>query len=180
MRNHPLDQLSHIGGTEPDGYTPTGVAHSVAANRISYVFDLHGPSMSIDTACSSSLVAIHHAVTALRTGQCDLALAGGVNAVLSPDIALCFRTAGILAPDGRCKSFAAHADGMCRSEGAVMVALRRLSDALAGDDRIYAVIRGGAVNSDGRTNGLMSPSAPSQARLLRAACTVATSKGPGL
>jgi acyl transferase domain-containing protein len=161
------------GGTEPDGYTPTGVAHSVAANRISYVFDLHGPSMSIDTACSSSLVAIHHAVTALRTGQCDLALAGGVNAVLSPDIALCFRTAGILAPDGRCKSFAAHADGMCRSEGAVMVALRRLSDALAGDDRIYAVIRGGAVNSDGRTNGLMSPSAPSQARLLRAACTAA-------
>ncbi|GAA2695452.1 hypothetical protein GCM10010412_088270 [Nonomuraea recticatena] len=161
------------GGAEPDGYTPTGVAHSVGANRISYVFDLHGPSMSIDTACSSSLVATHHAVTALRTGQCDLALAGGVNAVLSPDIALCFRTAGILAPDGRCKSFAAHADGMCRSEGAVMVILKRLSDALAGDDRIYAVIRGGAVNSDGRTNGLMSPSAPSQVRLLRAACAAA-------
>ncbi|WP_326640473.1 acyltransferase domain-containing protein [Streptosporangium sp. NBC_01755] len=158
---------------EPGLYTPTGVAHSVAANRISYVFDLHGPSMSVDTACSSSLVAVHQAVTALRTGQCDTALAGGVNAILSPDIGLCFRTAGVLAPDGRCRSFGAGADGMGRSEGAVMVTLRRLGDAIAAGDRIYALILGGAVNSDGRTNGLMSPSAPAQVRLLRAACRAA-------
>ncbi|WP_436762677.1 type I polyketide synthase [Streptosporangium sp. V21-05] len=164
---------SFSGAAEPGLYTPTGVAHSVAANRISYVFDLHGPSMSVDTACSSSLVAVHQAVTALRTGQCDTALAGGVNAILSPDIGLCFRTAGVLAPDGRCKSFGAGADGMGRSEGAVVVTLRRLGDALAAGDRIYALIRGGAVNSDGRTNGLMSPSAPAQVRLLRAACRAA-------
>ncbi|MEV4378493.1 beta-ketoacyl synthase N-terminal-like domain-containing protein [Streptosporangium sp. NPDC049644] len=162
-----------LAETEPGLYTPTGVAHSVAANRISYVFDLHGPSMAVDTACSSSLVAVHQAVTALRTGQCDAALAGGVNAILSPDIGLCFRTAGVLAPDGRCKSFGAGADGMGRSEGAVMVTLRRLGDALAAGDRIYALILGGAVNSDGRTNGLMSPSAPAQVRLLRAACRAA-------
>ncbi|MFC4894099.1 beta-ketoacyl synthase N-terminal-like domain-containing protein [Streptosporangium amethystogenes subsp. fukuiense] len=162
-----------LAETEPGLYTPTGVAHSVAANRISYVFDLHGPSMAVDTACSSSLVAVHQAVTALRTGQCDTALAGGVNAILSPDIGLCFRTAGVLAPDGRCKSFGAGADGMGRSEGAVMVTLRRLGDALAAGDRIYALILGGAVNSDGRTNGLMSPSAPAQVRLLRAACRAA-------
>ncbi|TMR19282.1 type I polyketide synthase, partial [Nonomuraea zeae] len=161
------------GGLAPDAYTPTGTAHSVAANRISYVFDLHGPSMAIDTACSSSLVAIHQAALALRTGQCDVALAGGVNAVLSPDIGRCFRTAGVLAPDGRCKSFGAGADGMGRSEGTVMVALKRLPDALAAGDRVYALIRGGAVNSDGRTNGLMSPSAPAQVRLLRAACQAA-------
>ncbi|MFF3442002.1 beta-ketoacyl synthase N-terminal-like domain-containing protein [Streptosporangium sp. NPDC002721] len=164
---------SFSGAAEPGLYTPTGVAHSVAANRVSYVFDLHGPSMAIDTACSSSLVAVHQAVTALQTGQCDTALAGGVNAILSPDIGLCFRTAGVLAPDGRCKSFGAGADGMGRSEGAVMVTLRRLGDALAAGDRIYALIRGGAVNSDGRTNGLMSPSAPAQVRLLRAACQAA-------
>ncbi|MER5647596.1 beta-ketoacyl synthase N-terminal-like domain-containing protein [Streptosporangium sp. NPDC002524] len=164
---------SFSGTAEPGLYTPTGVAHSVAANRVSYVFDLHGPSMAIDTACSSSLVAVHQAVTALQTRQCDTALAGGVNAILSPDIGLCFRTAGVLAPDGRCKSFGAGADGMGRSEGAVMVTLRRLGDALAAGDRIYALIRGGAVNSDGRTNGLMSPSAPAQARLLRAACRAA-------
>ncbi|MEU8380859.1 type I polyketide synthase, partial [Streptosporangium sp. NPDC048865] len=169
---------SFSGAAEPGLYTPTGVAHSVAANRISYVFDLHGPSMAVDTACSSSLVAVHQAVTALQTNQCDTALAGGVNAILSPDIGLCFRTAGVLAPDGRCKSFGADADGMGRSEGAVVVTLRRLGDALAAGDRIYALIRGGAVNSDGRTNGLMSPSAPAQARLLRAACQ-ATGADPG-
>ncbi|MFI6482206.1 type I polyketide synthase [Nonomuraea sp. NPDC050663] len=160
-------------GSERDGYTPTGAAHSVAANRISYVFDLHGPSMAVDTACSSSLVAVHQAVIALQTGQCDTALAGGVNAILSPDFGLCFRTAGVLAPDGRCKSFGAKADGMGRSEGAVVLALRRLSDAEAAGDRVYALVLGGAVNSDGRTNGLMSPSAPAQARLLRAACGAA-------
>ncbi|GAA4089296.1 type I polyketide synthase [Nonomuraea soli] len=160
-------------GSERDGYTPTGAAHSVAANRISYVFDLHGPSMAVDTACSSSLVAVHQAVIALQTGQCDTALAGGVNAILTPDFGLCFRTAGVLAPDGRCKSFGAKADGMGRSEGAVVLALRRLSDAEAAGDRVYALILGGAVNSDGRTNGLMSPSAPAQARLLRAACSAA-------
>lgn len=159
-----------LAPAEPGLYTPTGVAHSVAANRISYVFDLHGPSMSVDTACSSSLVAVHQAVTALQTGQCDTALAGGVNAILSPDIGLCFRTAGVLASDGRCRSFGAGADGMGRSEGAVVVTLRRLGDALAAGDRIYALILGGAVNNDGRTNGLMSPSAPAQTRLLRAAC----------
>ncbi|QYC41600.1 Erythronolide synthase, modules 3 and 4 [Nonomuraea coxensis DSM 45129] len=160
-------------GARPDGYTPTGAAHSIAANRVSYVFDLHGPSMAIDTACSSSLVAIHQAVLALRTGQCDLALAGGVNAVLSPEVGRCFGAAGVLAPDGRCKSFGADADGMGRSEGAVVLALRPLPDALAAGDRVYALILGGAVNSDGRTNGLMSPSAPAQARLLRAACRAA-------
>ena len=160
-------------GAGIDGYAPTGSAYSIAANRISYAFDLHGPSMAIDTACSSSLVCVHQAVMALRAGQCDAALAGGVNALLNPHVGQCFRAAGVLAPDGRCKSFGAGADGMGRSEGAVVLVLRRLADALADHDRVYALVRGGAVNNDGLTNGLMSPSAPAQVRLLRAACAAA-------
>ncbi|MET7334482.1 beta-ketoacyl synthase N-terminal-like domain-containing protein [Nonomuraea sp. NPDC005650] len=160
-------------GLRPHGYAPTGVAHSVAANRLSYVLDLRGPSLAVDTACSSSLVAVHQAVTALRAGDCDAALVGGVNVILSPTVGRCFRAAGVLSPDGRCKSFGAAADGMGRSEGAVAVVLQRLSDALDAGNRVYALIRGGAVNSDGRTNGLMSPSALAQTRLLRSACAAA-------
>lgn len=149
-----------------DAYSGTGTASSIAANRLSYVFDFRGPSMTLDSACSSSLVAVHQACRSLRDGECDLALAGGVNIMLSAGIGLNFSSAGVLAPDGRCKTFDARADGWVRGEGAGIVVLKPLRDALADDDPIYAVIRGSAVNQDGRTNGLMAPSRAAQEAVL--------------
>jgi phthiocerol/phenolphthiocerol synthesis type-I polyketide synthase C len=148
-------------------YSGTGNALSIAANRISYQFDLHGPSVAVDTACSSSLVAVHMACQSLRTGESTIALAGGVNLILSPSITITFTKAGVMAPDGRCKTFDARADGYVRSEGVGMVVLKPLSAALAHNDRIYAVIAGSAVNQDGRTNGLMAPSQQAQENVLR-------------
>lgn len=145
-----------------DGYSGTGTASSIAANRLSYFFDFRGPSLAVDSACSSSLVAVHQACRSLRDGECELALAGGVNVMLTPAIGLNFSRAGVLAADGRCKAFDARADGWVRGEGAGMVVLKPLSRALADADRVYAVIRGSAVNQDGRTNGLMAPSRGSQ------------------
>ena len=139
---------------------------SIAANRLSYVFDFRGPSMAIDTACSSSLVAVHLACRSLRDGECTLALAGGVNVILSPALAINFTKAGVMAPDGRCKTFDAGADGYVRGEGAGIVVLKPLGRALADDDPIYAVIRGSATNQDGRTNGLMAPSRQAQEAVL--------------
>jgi acyl transferase domain-containing protein/acyl carrier protein len=152
-----------------DAYAGTGNALSIAANRISYLFDFRGPSLAIDTACSSSLVAVHLACRSLRSGECTLALAGGVNLILSPAIAINFTKAGAMAPDGRCKSFDARADGYVRSEGAGIVVLKPLSTALADGDPIYAVIRGSAGNQDGRSNGIMAPNPLAQEAVLREA-----------
>ncbi|MDH7486314.1 MAG: beta-ketoacyl synthase N-terminal-like domain-containing protein [Anaerolineae bacterium] len=152
-----------------DAYAGTGNAHSIAANRLSYFLDLQGPSVAVDTACSASLVAVHLACQSLRAGECDLALAGGVNVMLTPDITINFTKAGVMAPDGRCKTFDARADGYVRGEGAGMVVLKPLPQALADGDPIYAVILGGAVNHDGRSNGLMAPSPQAQEAVLREA-----------
>lgn len=150
-----------------DAYGGTGVALSIAANRLSYHLDLRGPSVAVDTACSSSLVAIHQAIEALRRGACDRAIAGGVNLILSPDIGIVFSKAGILSADGRCKTFDASADGIARSEGAGAVVLEPLSRALAAGHPVWAVLHGGAVNSDGRSNGLMAPSGAAQEAAIR-------------
>lgn len=152
-----------------DAYAGTGNALSIAANRLSYVFDFRGPSLAVDTACSSSLVAVHLACQSLRNGESTLALAGGVNLILSPDITINFTKAGALAPDGRCKTFDARANGFVRSEGVGVVVLKPLTRALADGDPIYAVIRGSAVNQDGRSNGLMAPNPLAQEAVLREA-----------
>ena len=152
-----------------NGHSGTGNALAIAANRISYFFDLRGPSMAIDTACSSSLMAVHLACHSLRSGECELALAGGVNIMLSPAHSIAFTKAGVLAPDGRCKPFAAGANGYVRGEGGGLVLLKPLAKALADRDSIYAVIRGSAAGQDGRTNGLMAPSREAQEAVLLAA-----------
>jgi len=150
--------------------TPAANAVSIAANRISYVFDLQGPSLAVDTACSSSLTAIHLACESLRNGESTLALAGGVNALLSPDISIAFARAGLMSPDGRCKSFDDRADGYVRGEGVGIVVLKMLSDALRDGDEIYAQILGSAVRQDGRSNGLMAPRGCAQEAVIASAC----------
>jgi len=152
-----------------DAYVSTGNAYSVVAGRLSYFLGLQGPSIAIDTACSSSLVALHLACQGLRLGECDLALAGGVNVILTPELNINFSKARMMAPDGRCKTFDAAADGYVRGEGCATVVLRRLNDALADRDRILAVIRGSAVNQDGRSGGLTAPNGPAQEAVVRAA-----------
>jgi phthiocerol/phenolphthiocerol synthesis type-I polyketide synthase C len=149
-----------------DAYSGTGGALSIAANRLSYALDLHGPSMAIDTACSSSLVAVHLACRSLRDGESTLAIAGGVNVILSPALGLNFSKATLMAADGRCKTFDAAADGYVRGEGAGVVILKPLSQALTDGDQIYAVLRGSATNHDGRTNGLTAPSRHAQEAVL--------------
>lgn len=155
-----------------DAYASSGNAYSVAAGRLSYFLGLHGPSIAVDTACSSSLVALHLACQGLRLGECDLALAGGINLILSPEMNICFSKARMMAPDGRCKTFDAAADGYVRGEGCAMLALRRLSDAVADRDRILAVVRGSAVNQDGRSAGLTAPNGPAQEAVIHAALAV--------
>jgi polyketide synthase 13 len=151
-------------------YAITGTASSIVANRVSYFFDFHGPSVAVDTACSSSLVATHQAVQALRSGECDTALAGGVNALVTPAVTLGFDEIGqVLAPDGRIKSFSSDADGYTRSEGGAMLVLKRVDDARRDGDQILAVIAGSAVNHDGRSNGLIAPNPDAQADVLRRA-----------
>jgi acyl transferase domain-containing protein/thioesterase domain-containing protein/SAM-dependent methyltransferase/acyl carrier protein len=152
-----------------DAYAGTGSALSIAANRLSYWFDLRGPSMAIDTACSSSLVAVHLACRSLRSGECSLALAGGVNLILTPALTVNFTKAGFMAPDGLCKAFDSRADGYVRGEGAGVVVLKPLAFAIADRDPIYAVIRGSAVNQDGRSNGLTAPNRWAQEDVLRSA-----------
>ena len=150
-------------------YFASGIARSVASGRISYVLGLQGPNLSIDTACSSSLVAVHTACLHLRMGECRVALAGGSNIVLSPEIGIAFSKAHMMAPDGRCKSFDSRADGFVRGEGCGIVVLKRLSDALTDADNILAVIRGSAVNQDGRSGGLTVPNAKAQEGVIRQA-----------
>ena len=152
-----------------NAYLGTGNAHSIAANRISYLLDLRGPSVAIDTACSSSLVAIHMACESLRTAESDLAVAGAVNLILSPEVTIAFSHARMMAADGRCKTFDAKADGYVRAEGAGAVVLKRLSAALRDRDRILALIRGSAVNQDGRTAGIAAPNASAQQSVIREA-----------
>lgn len=147
----------------------SGIAHSVLSGRVSYLLGLQGPSVTIDTACSSSLVAIHMACQALRNRECRLALAGGVNLILAPEIYIALSRARMLAPDGRCKAFDASADGFGRGEGCGVIALKRLSDAQEDGDRVLAVIRGSAVNQDGPSSGLTAPNGPAQEAVIRAA-----------
>jgi acyl transferase domain-containing protein len=163
-------RMLQAGGPEnSDVYSATGGALNAAAGRISFTFGFQGPCVAMDTACSSSLVATHLACQSLRTGESDLALAGGVNLILSPDAMVLFSKWGMMAPDGACKTFDADADGFVRAEGCAMIALKRLSDALAAGDPILAVIRGSAVNSDGRSSGLTVPNGPAQEAVLRKA-----------
>ena len=152
-----------------DAYLATGSAHSVAAGRIAYVLGLQGPNFPVDTACSSSLLSVHLAVQGLRNGECRMALAGGANAVLSPDISIALTKSRMFAPDGRCKAFDHRADGFVRSEGCGIVVLKRLSDALANGDNIRAIIRGSAVNQDGRSSGITAPNGASQEAVIRQA-----------
>ncbi|MBE9061950.1 type I polyketide synthase [cf. Phormidesmis sp. LEGE 11477] len=162
---------SRVQGTQlnTDVYYGTGNAFSITANRLSYLFDWHGPSFAIDTACSSSLVALHQACQSLRTGECDLALAGGVNLMLNPQLTVTFSQAQMMAADGRCKTFDASADGYVRSEGCGVVALKRLADAQKDGDPILGVVRGSAVNQDGRSNGLTAPNSLAQQSVIKQA-----------
>lgn len=154
---------------EIDAYLATGNSHSVAAGRLAYTYGFNGPAMSVDTACSSSLVALHLACRSLRQGECDAALAAGVNRLLSPEFSINFSLANMLSPDGRCKTFSDNANGFGRAEGCGVVVLKRLSDAQADGDNILAVVRGSAVNQDGRSGGLTVPNGPSQQAVIRAA-----------
>ncbi|MGW5144429.1 polyketide synthase Pks13 [Rhodococcus koreensis] len=148
-------------------YALTGTSTSIVANRVSYFYDFRGPSIALDTACSSSLVAVHQAVRSLRSGESDLALAGGVNMLVAPPATLGFDQLGVMAPNGRIKAFSSDADGMIRAEGGGLVVLKRLEDAERDGDEIFAVIAGSAVNQDGRSNGLAAPNPDAQADVLR-------------
>lgn len=154
---------------EAHPYALTGTASSVVANRISYAFDFRGPSVSIDTACSSSLVAVHDAVGALRGGEADVALAGGVNILASPVVSTAFAELGVISPSGGIRAFSDDADGFVRGEGAGLVVLKRVADALRDGDEIYGVIKGSAVNSDGHSNGITAPNPDAQVDVLRRA-----------
>ena len=155
--------------SDMDVFSGTGSSHAILANRLSYFLNLSGPSLALDTACSSSLVTIHLACQSLRRRESNVALAGGINLILSPEMTLALTKAHMMAPDGHCKAFDSAADGYVRGEGCGMVVLKRLSDAVADGDRILAVIRGSAVNHDGRSNGLSAPSGPAQEAVLRTA-----------
>lgn len=156
-----------------NAYSGTGGALSIISNRVSYYFDLRGPSVTVDTACSSSLVAIHLACQSLRTGDSDVALAAGVNVILSPAVTHSFDQAEAMSQSGQCHSFDSRADGFVRGEGCGVAVLKRLSDARRDGDRVLAVVRGSAVNQDGRSNGLMAPNPSAQMAVLRAAYSAA-------
>ncbi len=157
------------GDAAIDAYLASGNAHSVISGRIAYFLGLQGPALSIDTACSSSLVALHLACMSLRRGESRLALAGGVNLMCAPQVTVALTKAHMLAPDGRCKTFDASADGFSRGEGCGMLVLKRLSDARTDGDRVLALIRGTAANQDGRSGGLTVPNGPAQEAVIRAA-----------
>ncbi len=170
LSTHDYAQLS-LGDAPAamDAYTLTGGSHAVAAGRLSYVLGLQGPSLAVDTSCSSSLTAVHLACQSLRAGECDLALAGGVNVILSPVTSSVLAKSGLLALDGRCKFGDGAADGYVRGEGCGIVVLKTLSAACAAHDPILALIRSTAVNQDGRSSGLTVPNGPAQAALIRQA-----------
>jgi myxalamid-type polyketide synthase MxaD len=152
-----------------DAFSASGTAHNVLSGRLSYLLDLRGPSLVVDTACSSSLVAVHLACQSLRAGECTMAVAAGVNLMLVPPLTVASSRMHMLSPDGRCKTFDERANGFVRSEGCGVVIIKRLSDALDAGDRVLAVIRGSAINQDGRTNGLTAPSGLAQEAVVREA-----------
>jgi acyl transferase domain-containing protein/acyl-CoA synthetase (AMP-forming)/AMP-acid ligase II/acyl carrier protein/short-subunit dehydrogenase len=156
-----------------NGYVNSGNALSIAANRISYFMNWKGPSMAIDTACSSSLIAIHQACQSLRHKECSLALAGGVNLIVRPELTIAFSQAQMMATDGKCKTFDAQADGYVRSEGCGLVLLKRLEDAKKDGDNILGIIKSSAINQDGRSNGLTAPNSQSQKTVIKQAVNLA-------
>ncbi|WP_088634402.1 type I polyketide synthase [Phaeobacter sp. 22II1-1F12B] len=172
--------LSYRDLSKVDLRTLTGTVHSVVPNRLSYLLDLRGPSVSIDTACSSSLVAIHMACQSLRGGESDLAIAGGVSLMITPDLMVSLSKVGFMAPDGRSKAFDSAADGFGRGEGCGVMVLRRLSDAIAEGNQIHAVIRGSAVNQDGESTLLTAPNGPAQEALIREALDAARVDGASI
>ncbi|KYF75504.1 hypothetical protein BE18_28805 [Sorangium cellulosum] len=161
--------VAHQPREERDAYSTTGNMLSIAAGRLSYTLGLQGPCLTVDTACSSSLVAIHLACRSLRARESDLALAGGVNMLLSPDTMRALARTQALSPNGRCQTFDASANGFVRGEGCGLIVLKRLSDARRDGDRIWALIRGSAINQDGRSTGLTAPNVLAQGALLREA-----------
>ncbi len=169
ISSNDYSQLQLHYGTELDAYAGTGNAHSIAANRLSYSLDLRGPSLTVDTACSSSLVAVHLACGSLKQGECDIAIAGGVNLMLSPELSETFSKAGMMATDGKCKTFDADADGYVRGEGCGVIILKRLDDAVRDGDNILAVVKGSAINQDGKSNGLTAPNSLAQQAVIRQA-----------
>jgi myxalamid-type polyketide synthase MxaC len=167
--NSDYARLQYSDPEQINAYTTSGTAHSIAAGRISYVFDFRGPNLTIDTACSASLVAFHLACRSLRVGECDLALTGGVSLVLGPESGISMSKWGMMAPDGRCKTFDAAANGFGRGEGCGVVVLKRLADAVRDGDRVRAIVRGTAINQDGRSSTLTAPNGLSQQDVVRAA-----------
>ncbi|WP_437594346.1 SDR family NAD(P)-dependent oxidoreductase [Sorangium sp. So ce1000] len=149
-----------------DAYSGTGTSHSILSGRLSYIFDLRGPNVALDTGCSSAITAIHLACQSLRAGESDLALAGGVNLMLTPEFTIAASKVEFLSPDGRCRTFDARANGFVRAEGCGVLVLKRLSDALRDGDRVRAVIRGTALNQDGHSNGITAPNGLSQVAVL--------------
>ncbi|PSU35484.1 SDR family NAD(P)-dependent oxidoreductase [Photobacterium lutimaris] len=154
---------------ELEPHYSTGTGHSIVANRVSYLFDFHGPSEAIDTACSSSLIAVHKAAENIRSGECDLAIAGGVNVLLNPNLFISFSKAGMLSSDGKCKPFDKDANGYVRGEGVGAVLLKSYKQALIDHDHIYGVIKGSAVNHGGKTQSLTAPNPEAQAEVIRTA-----------
>lgn len=154
-------------------FTGTGNTHSIAANRISYLFDLRGPSMAIDTACSSSMVAVHYAMRTLDQGDCQMALAGGVNFIMSPEVSIGFARSNMLSPSGECWTFDARADGYVRGEGCGFLLLKRLDEAERDGDRILALLHGSATNQDGSTRSMTRPNLAAQVAVIRAALNAA-------
>ena len=170
-----VDQMLLAAGEKAtaDPLLTTGTAHSVAAGRLAYSWGLKGPAIAVDTACSSSMTALHLAGLSLRSGDCDVAIVGGVNVMMTPYISLQFACAKMLSPVGRCNSFDISADGFARGEGCGVLVLKRLSDAQSSGARIYATVVGSAVNQDGRTSGMTVPHGPSQQQVIREALTAA-------
>ncbi|MDY8047558.1 SDR family NAD(P)-dependent oxidoreductase [Paenibacillus polymyxa] len=165
--------MIYQGNVDVEAYSSSGMAPSVGPNRMSYFLNIHGPSEPVETACSSSLVAIHRAVRAIEDGSCEMAIAGGVNVIITPELHISFNKAGMLCEDGRCKTFSNKANGYVRGEGAGMLFLKKLKDAEKDGDHIYGVIRGTAVNHGGRANSLTAPNPRAQADVLVNAYTKA-------
>ena len=159
--------LVNAGPEQMDAYSVSGSAPSMAAGRVAYFLGLQGPALTVDTACSSSLVAVHLACQSLRNGECLTAIAGASSLMLSPETTIGLSQAHMLSPRGRCRAFDASADGIVRGEGCGVVVLKRLSDARAAGDRILAVLRGSAINQDGRSSGITAPNGPAQEALIR-------------
>jgi len=163
-------QLQFGDETQADAYAGIGSALTNAASRISHFLNLRGPALAVDTACSSSLSSVHMACNSIRSGECKMALAGGVNILLSPVVTMSLTKAGMMAPDGRCKTFDSRANGYVRSEGVGLVLLKPVSEAVADGDSIYAVIRGSASNQDGKSSGISAPNGEAQQKVVMAAC----------